>query len=540
MIYMKKLVLYSCVAAGLALSGCTKNFDNINTDPTKASPANFDPNYFLSTSQWTYVDGITGYNGAILFQSGWSQVIASTSSGAANYYSNADKYVPSSNTTDYLGRAWERGYRAAGFANEIIKITDGNANLVNVNAAAMIMKVFELQYVTDIYGDIPYSQAFLGNTGNSLPVYDKQQDVYNSMLTDLDAAIAKFDATKAKPSADILNYAGDVAKWKKLGYALMLRVAMRLTKADLAKAKTYVEKAAAGTFSSIADNAYVLPNNANGYTNQNSRALRTVEDFYAVRWSDKLISFLKTANDPRLAVIAEVPQAGLAANNNIGLAGNNTPAAQLGQPVGWDLNGGATDISKAPGYPGATGVGADASPIGRYSRPRSSVYLDFNTPVFVITYAETELLLAEAAVRGWAANGTAAVHYRNGLSAAIQSLATFNAANATISAATADAYAVANPLNVTSTDASLKMINEQYWATTGAFMNFSESWNNWKRSGYPVLTPVVYTGNFSAGTIPRRQPYPSGEATTNATNYKAAVGLITGGDVWNAKVWWDK
>ena len=538
---MRKLLLYSCVAAGMLATGCTKNFDNINTDPTKASPANFDPNYFLSTSQWTYVDGITGYNGAILFQSGWAQVIASTSSGAANYYSNADKYVPSSNTNDYLGRAWERGYRAAGFANEIVKITNGNADLVNVNAAAMVMKVLELSYVTDIYGDIPYSQAFQGATGNSLPVYDKQQDVYNTMLTELETAAAKFDAAKAKPTADIFNYAGDVAKWKKFTYSLMLRLAMRLTKADLAKAKTYAEKAATGgLFAGIADNASVLPNNANGYTNQNARSLRTVEDFYAVRWSDKLINFLKSTNDPRLSIIAEVPQAGLAANNNIGLAGDNTPATQLGQPVGWDLNGGSTDISRSPGYPGGTGTGTNLSPIGKYSRPRSSVYLDFNMPVIVLTYAETELLLAEAAVRGFAVGGTAAQHYRNGVSAALQTLATLNAANATISAATADAFAAANPLVATSTDASLKMINEQYWATNGAFMNFTESWNNWKRSGYPVLTAVNYSGNFSAGTIPRRQPYPTGESTTNNANYKAAVGLITGGDVWNARVWWDK
>ena len=537
---MKRAVIYTCLAASI-LAGCTKNFDQINTDPTKASPGNFDANYFLSTSQWTYADGITGYNGAILFQSGWAQIISSTSSGGANYYSNADKYVPSSNTNDYLGRAWERGFRAAGHANEILKITEGNASLVNVNSVATIMKVLELQYVTDIYGDIPYSQAFKGSTGNSLPVYDKQQDVYNSMLQELDAAITKIDAAKAKPSADIFNYNGNMAQWKKFGYSLMLRVAMRLTKIDAAKAKTYAEKAAAGgTLAGIADNAYIIPNNANGYTNQNARSLRTVEDFYSVRWSKKLIDYLKAANDPRLSVIAEVPQAGLANNNAIGLAGDNTAANQLGEPSGWDLNGGATDISRSPGYSGGTGTGANLTPIGKYSRPRYSVYLDFNAPVFVLTYAETEFLLAEAAARGWSAGGTAAQHYKNGLSAALQSLATFSAANATISAATADAYATANPLNVTSLDASLKMINEQYWATNGAFMNFVEAWNNWKRSGYPELTPVNYTGNFSGGVIPRRQPYPTGESTTNAANYKAAVGSLTGGDTWTAKLWWDK
>jgi hypothetical protein len=157
----------------------------------------------------------------------------------------------------------------------------------------------------------------------------------------------------------------------------------------------------------------------------------------------------------------------------------------------------------------------------------------------VLTYAETELLLAEAAARGWSVGGTALTHYANGVSAALQSLATLGADGA-ISAATADAYALAHPLNITTLDASLKQINEQYWATTGAFFNYMEAWVNWKRSGYPVLTPVNYTGNFSGGVIPRRQPYPPVEASINGTNYTEAAGRITGGDTWSSRVWWDK
>jgi hypothetical protein len=157
----------------------------------------------------------------------------------------------------------------------------------------------------------------------------------------------------------------------------------------------------------------------------------------------------------------------------------------------------------------------------------------------VLTYAETELLLAEAAVRGWNVGGTAASHYKNGVSAALQSLSAYGS-DATISATIADAYATANPLDVSSTANSLKAINEQIWATTGIQLNFLEAWSNWRRSGYPVLTPVNYTGNFSNGTIPRRQPYPATEASTNPNSYKTAVSGLSGGDVWTSKVWWDK
>ena len=536
---MKKIFVYIGLAVALFQASCTKDFEKINTDPTQSSPANFNSDYFLSNSQAHYINAITGYNGAILFQSGWAQVMSSTSSGAANYYSNMDKYVPSGNTNDYAARVWRTNYRGASLAAEVVKNYANNADKVNVVSAAIIMKVLHMQSITDMYGDCPYSEALKGSEGLSLPVYDKQEAVYNAMLSELEGALAKFDASKAKPSADLF-YGGDVAKWKKLGNSLMLRLAMRLSKVDAAKAKTYAEKAAAGgTFESAADDAFIKGDDANGYRSENCRALATPADFYQVRWSENLVNFLKSTNDPRLSSIAEVPQDGLAANQDPALGGDNTAAIQVGLPNGWDLNGGTTDIANAPGYPGGTGSGSDATPIGKYSRPRTIVYTNLNSPQFVLTYAETELLLAEAAVRGWNVGGTAAGHYANALTGAMQSLATLSP-SAAVDAAAASAYVAANPLNTSSQDASLKMINEQYWATTGMLMNFNEAWNNWRRSGYPALNAVSYAGNFSGGVIPRRQIYPTEEATANGVNYNAGVSSLSGGDTWVSRVWWDK
>jgi hypothetical protein len=538
---MKRFLIYTGLVVSAVVTGCTKDFEEINTDPTQTPPSNFNSEYFLAGSQRQYIDGITGYNGAILFQSGWAQIFASTSSGAANYYSNMDKYVASGNTNDYSGRGFDLGFKSARLAQELIKNLDGNADKVNAVSAATVMKVLALHYVTDLYGDIPYTQALQASTNVTQPAYDKQQDVYNSLLADLDAALSKFDASKAKPVADLF-YGGDVAKWKKFGYSLMLRIAMRLTKADAATAQKYAEKAAAGgTLSAVSEDAFIKGDNTNGYRSENSRALTTPADYYQVRWSKTLIEFLKSTNDPRVSVIAEVPKDGLAANQDQKLAGDNTFSKQLGLPHGWDMNGGATDITNSPGYPGYTiGPNKDTAFIGNYSRPRTAVYGDLNSPQFVLTYAESELLLAEAKVRGWNVGATtAAQHYANALAAGIQSLAAFGAA-VNVTAATITTYVAANPLNVSSMAASLKMINEQYWATTGILMNFVEAWNNWKRSGYPVLTPVNYAGNFSQGVIPRRQLYPTTEPTANPSNYKTAVTNLTAGDNWNSKTWWDK
>jgi Starch-binding associating with outer membrane len=533
---MKKTIRNIALSLAIVVAGCT-DLAELNVDPNRASPSNFDPNYFLATSQWDYVGSTMGYAGPILFQSGWAQILASTSSGGANYYSNMDKYVESSNTNNYLAQSWSGCYRSAALANEAFTLSEGKADLVNLNSIAKIMIILNIQYVTDLYGDSPYSEALKSKSGNTTPAYDTQETLYPLLLSDLDAAISALDVNKAGPTSDLI-YNGNVSKWRKFGNSLMLRMAMRLIKAAPATAKTYAEKAATGgTFANAADDALIIPDNGNGYRNGNSGALITPADYYEVRWSKTFIDYLASNNDPRLGLIAEVPQNGLAANQNSTLSGNSNPGVQLGLPNGFDLNGGAKDISTSPGYPGGTGAGADFTPIGRYSRPKTSIYTNFNAPLYILTYAQTELLLAEAVVKGFSVGGTAAGHYKNGVVGAMLSLAPLGI---TISAGNADTYATANPLDVSTTDNSLKDINEQYWAACGTQMNFTEAWNNWKRSGYPTLTPVVFAGNFSGGAIPRRQPYPTNENALNKDSYTSAVGRLSGGDVWNARVWWDK
>src|ERR1044072_965481 len=536
---MKKLLIYIGITSA-AMLGCNKDFDALNTNPTQTDGARFNPNYLLTSAQYMYSS--QGYN-ISLFTSMWAQTMASTSSLSSNYLSNADKYVPSSGTPDYQGRLWNNNYGrtdqfvtgAASAVYNAADFTKDDASRSKLNAICKIMKVMILQQVTDVYGDIPYKEALQAKTGLIQPVYDQQQEIYNTMLSELEAAISQLSSGQGDVTGD-LYYKGDVTKWKKFTYSLMLRMAMRLTKVDPATAKTWAEKAAAGgTFAGIADDAFIPTQNSTGNDNAQARVYNV--DLYQTRWSKTFIDYLKANADPRLSLVSEVPAAGLAANQAAG-PGNTTAAAQQGLPNGYDLNGGPTDITKEPTYPGGTGVGADATPIGKSSRPRTSIYANRSGNILVLTYAQTELLLAEAAARGWNVGGTAATHYANGVSAALQSLATLGS-DAAISAAAANAYALAHPLNISSLDASLKQINEQYWATTGAFFLYVETWINWKRSGYPVLTPVKYVGNFSNGTIPRRQPYPTNEPSLNPTHYAEAVGRL-GADDWVHRVWWDK
>ncbi len=534
---MKRIFIYITFASLISLAGCTKSFDAINTDPTQASASNFDPNLLLPTAEIGYMSAIQGYSGPILFQSMWVQTFANAE--YPTYYSNGDKYVASGNILTYDASTWNNAYSAASKAYEIQNLTKGNDAMVNLRGVALIVQLLNLEVVTDVYGDCPYSQALQAKSGISLPVYDKQQDIYPAMLNTLDSVINTLDPSKAKPTNDII-YKGDITEWKKFGYSLMLRMAMRLTKVDPATAQKYAEMAfAGGTFTSIADNAFITFDHTDGYNNGNSAALQVPEDYSQVKWGKMLIDMLKATADPRLPVISEVPMPGKINSANESLSGDPTPANQQGMPNGYDQNGAATDISKAPGYPGPTGTGNDINVVGGYSRPTSALYISLTTPGFILTYAETELFLAEAAVNGWNVGATASVHYANGLSAALQTYGTMNGTTP-ISAATANTYASSHALDVSSNTNSLIQINTQIWITTGTLFNFEEAWINWRRSGYPVLTPVNYTGNFTSGTIPRRQIYPTSEATTNGANYKAAVSALSGGDQWTSRVWWDK
>lgn len=534
---MKKI---ACILALISVftTSCTDDFEAINTDPNKTSATVFNPNYLLSQSQFEF--GNTGYS-QLLYQSMWSQVLASTFS----YYGNGDKYVAAGSFDAYKGRVFEETYRAASLSYEMQNLTKDKPEYSNLYNVGAIMKVLCLARITDCYGDVPYTEALRAKDGITAPKYDAQSKIYPAMLADLDAALTGLSTTKAGPTADLM-YGGDVTKWKKFGYSLMLKLAMRLTKVDPATAKTWAEKAyTGGVFTSVADNAKVLTDVATN-SNNTSNALRVPDDYREVRWSKTLIDYLTTTADPRLSAIAEVSQAGLANNTNSDLAGDNTASIQIGLPNGYDLNAGATDIAKHPQYPGASGTGNDVARVGKYSRPRTAIYLDRSGVNFVLTYAETELLLAEAKVRGWNVGATSAAdHYSNGLKAATASLAQFNTvsvSDASIKTAVTamDAFVTKNPLNVSSTEASLKQINEQLWIATGTTFNFIETWSNWRRSGYPTLTAVVYPNGFSNGTIPRRIPYKVSEASYNTVNYNAAVSLLTGGDTFTSKIWWDK
>ncbi|WP_316841558.1 SusD/RagB family nutrient-binding outer membrane lipoprotein [Pedobacter gandavensis] len=535
---MKKIFKYSTMAIiCLTLaSSCRKDYDKINTDPSTYNPKTFNPNFLLTSAQLGYsgsVDlGYDTWRANLIYCSTMMQGLSSV----INYWAG-DKYnLNPGYTAAYWGFSANTITSGDGAYPEQVRIivdllanTKGKQEYKNLYQISRIMRALIFQRITDLYGDVPYSQAGLGFLEkNYKPKYDKQKDIYMDMLKEVTEAVAALDPTADKPAADVF-YSGNTEKWKRFGNTLILRMAMRLSKIDPATSQNYVNQVVGKTMIDNDDNAFIMGDLSGGRTtmNRNSQVLSGdggQEQFF-IKWSKSFIDQLKGNADPRLGVIAVTNLFADKDTKDQNLNPNRNPATQKGMPNG-------KDQSLVAGL----GITLDPSFTAfiDYSSP-SPALIKKNGPTFVLTYAESELLLADAAQRFGIA-GSAADHYRKGVVAGITFLKQYDAA-AAITETVANAYVDAHPYNPAN---GLEMINTQYWVLNNTKLDFYESWANWRRTGFPVLTPVVYPGNATNGTIPRRFPYPVTEAATNSENYNAAIAGIPGGDLLTSRVWWDK
>ena len=527
---MKKSFLYTVTAAVLFLhNACTKKFDTINTNPATYNEQNFDPNYLLTTAQVAYTGSYDfaydTWRANLIYCSGIIQGFATVLS-----YWGGDKYTLNEGyTAAYWGFSGDGAYaEQLKPIADILQTTKDKPQYKNLYQIAHIMRSLIVERITDLYGDCPYSEAGLGYyEKNYFPKYDKQQDIYNGLLQEVSDAVAALDAAADKPAGDVI-YNGDIEKWKRFGNTLILRMAMRLTKADPATAKTWVQKVAGKTMTDNTDNAFINGDETGGLSTINRNSLVLLGDGgqepYYVKWSNTFINFLKSNNDPRLGKIAVIQLYTDANSTTQNPNYSADPSKQKGMPNGKDLSGIAgRDIATDPSYTG----------IPNYSSPHPGMIKE-NGRTFLLIYPEAELLWAEAAQR-LGIGGDAATHYNSGVTAAMTYLAQYDP-KLTISASDASAYLAAHPYNA---GQGLQMINTQYWALTNTMLDFYESWANWRRSGYPQLTPVNAPNNATNGQIPRRFPYPLAESNVNPANYQAASDAVPGGDNLLGRVWWD-
>lgn len=488
------------VGVGLALAAATSACDNSNITSMNVDPNN--PLDVPATSLFTRAVNVSTqrFLGSGLDLRGTEFMAQHL---AEVQYPDEDRFtrLTGGSTTGYFDAAY---YTELEDLHKVI-VKGMEANAPGTWAPAMVQQAWIFENLTDIWGDIPYTEALAGDSGSITPAYDTQQAIYTSLFRRLDSASAALQgASNTLGSADPL-YGGSPAKWQKFANSLRLRLAMRIVNVDAGTAQTQFQAALAapgGVFTSNADNAQVDWPADGIYDNPWSINFQTRDDH---RLSNRLVSVLDSLSDPRLGVYGQESE--------------DSTGKYIGQPNGLTADSAAAWLTIAS-RPGNTFM------------PKVTSYADFpngtgpSQPSYIMTYSEVELLLAEAAERNWTVTGSAATHYDNGVGASL----------AQWGVSTADSLAyVTNPLVIyVPGTTGQRQIAVQKWITF--FADGTQAWASWRRTCQPAN---VHAGpEASISTMPRRWQYSITEISTNSANVDAAI-ADQGDDAFTTRVWWD-
>lgn len=546
------IILVTCVMFFVA---CSDSYmENLNTNPSKAP--SIDPNAQLTTAQLqTYgsLDMVEIYrNYLCAFNQHLMGCWNTTNFGGRHTLDNNE-----------MGRVWTVFYpNAIKNITDAQSRTDGNPEKVNINSALRIYKVYLMSIITDIYGDVPYSEAGKGYLEDKFnPRYDTQEEIYNNFFAELEAAIASFDSSKDKITGDVI-YSGNVDKWKKLANSLRLRFAMRISDVASEKAQTEFEKALqadggiiedAGNDALIKYMEIAFSFGQEAYSDYRGNALSQLlfgndpannPSYLCSTFFNQLYN----TSDPRTFRIARCYYDGLMSStspdNRVDLTDEmitknisfqpRDPGAYSWEP--WP-SGYESDILKIMAETDASVT----SSVARETEPKlANNFLRGNNPGVVITSAEVKFLLAEAKLKGWNVGSTTASDlYKQGVRGAMDFLSD-NYGCDVVSDADFETFISANGIGYTD-EQRKESINTQAWILH--FTNPAEGWANVRRSGYPKLkSPADYGfGQFLTGgsEIPVRLCYPVLESSYNKENYDEALSRMGGTNSWHTLVWWD-
>ncbi|WPV63948.1 SusD/RagB family nutrient-binding outer membrane lipoprotein [Chitinophaga sp. LS1] len=473
------------------LSACTKNFEEINTDPNTATTVN--PQYLLSTAL---------VKTAYPYQ---SEAFLDQPAEAGRYITKVRN--EGDDLFGWSGNSWDGYYGALTYNKTFHDLAAGN-DMLQYTAVSDIIRVFNFAYITDLYGDIPYSEALLSKDSSIVhPKYDQQEDIYPSLLATLTAANDTLAATTLSIDADYdILYSGVALNWRKFANALHLRLLLRISNKS-ASAYTEMQNIVDNPskyplFDSNSDDAalrYLGVNASDAWPGGNLNSKTTEIDKY--KPSKEIVDTLLRLNDPRLPIwVAPVSSTtGYTVDSNLYVGVPNA----ISSP--YDYNGGETHISKM-----AAIFYANQDDLLNAS---------------MMTYAEQCFILAEVVQSGkvTVSGETASSLYNKGISASLDAYGVSATDKATYLAQASVQY-----------NGTLVQLITQKWIAN--FLKGPEGWFDHRRTGYPVFV----TGPLAAiSEIPSRYKYPTTEQSYNLDQYNAAVAR-QGADVLTTKMWYLK
>jgi hypothetical protein len=482
--YIYKVALLAILL--VCLGACESDFEEINRDPN--NPTSVPTAYLLSSAQQSLIKEVYGMGNT----TGWDATgMRYMQMWSSTLYTEVDRYVDIEGdfTLFYKGGLADLTEYIRLNTNEATKVAAASSGPnENQIAVARIMRAWTFQMITDVWGDIPYSQALKG-LGFATPAYDPQSEIYADLIKELDEATAQIDVTAGDIEGDII-YNGNMASWKRFAQSLKLRAGIRMSEVDPQAASKAVQEAlAAGVFTSNSQQAgfKYLSSQPNFSPWYYTYFIGTPTLSVANTMIDKLLAL----NDPRLPAYAREKENG---------------GGYVGIPYGVSAAVAGSIGNKNVSSPGVRIISADADMV-------------------IQSYAEVLFIQAEAAARGWI-GGNAEELYKAAITASMEH---WNASPAAIAAYLEKPEIAFDAANFR------KPIGEQKWIAL--YMQGLEAWAEWRRLDYPALLPAPAAAN--GRRIPRRRGYPLQEISLNKANYDAAVAR-QGPDLLETRVWWDK
>lgn len=487
---LNKKISILLVAVGLLQWGCKDNFKELNTNPNAVEKAL--PQTLLAPA----VTAIVKSNMVRCRVINNELMQVTVDMGDTDY--KVFRYDIRGTLANYMWNEWYPELANLRdmylLAEERLRVAPNDTFNNTFMGISLVLQSWVFANLTDMYGDIPYTEALRVKEGIIYPKFDRQQAIYQDIFTRLERANALLKANVNLPdgqtTADPI-YAGNALKWRKFCNSLYLRLLLRVS-----------AKAELSTVDKIKD---ILGASATNYPvfagNDDSAILKWTSDipyqspFYNMRtstWTDqKLTEFfvdnLKAWGDPRLKNWASTYSGGY-----------------YGVPSGYAI--GSTPVAKSRFL-----VALQTSPLMGN----------------MMNYAELQFILAEAVARGWA-SGSAKTYYNNGITAGITLWG-----NAVASGYTEKPAIVYN--ETADLEEQLEQIHVQkYYAL---FYTDFQQWFEHRRTGHPVLPKGA--GLQNNGIMPARLNYPVYLNATNKQNLLDAI-AVQGADEIYTQVWWQK
>ncbi|WP_343675068.1 SusD/RagB family nutrient-binding outer membrane lipoprotein [Chitinophaga sp.] len=466
--------IYCLLIAGLFSCSKIKDFGDTNENPTAVNTG--DAGGFLTyTLAYT---ASTNTTAGIYVQ----YAMESQYPGTCFYADNSSSFT---------------GYYSAylNYLQQIIRMGYAGTTTNNMVQVAKILQQYYYLYITNNWGDVPYSEALQGDA-NTKPAYDKQEDIYNGIISTIRSAVDSIDASAI--DGDIA-FDGDPDAWKRVGNSIIMLATIQLSKRypdanGLAATAFNTALSNAGGYISTNEENFTIVYPGDAYQNLWYQAYYSRSDYGE---SETMTDLMASLGDTRQHAFGGATT----------IVGDTTSSA-VGLPYGVTR----TEI-----------VNWTAEHTNYARILRGDLRLE-TSPIVLISAAYITLVRAEAANLGWTTESVASL-YATGIQLS------FDYWGEDIPGEYLAQEGVA-----LGSDNVEKIAIQQFIAV---YPNGLYGWNIWRKTGYPALTPSVNAANES-GEIPRRFKYATSEATTNPDNLAIAVERLDGGNTDVARMWWDK